>query len=184
MSNSLGVFNSSFLSGSHFQFAILGYPNLNFTVQGCNLPMIQTNPKEVATSAGFTHLAGDKLEYETLKVNFIVDESLNNWMEIFTWLRALAPTHMMDGQLLNQYSNYPHPLYSSGTLFLLTNALNVNVTLTYSNLFPISLTGLQFSTQDTEDRKLFATVTFAYDFYDISVSDVYNSQHVPNNIIK
>ena len=179
MSNSLGVFNSSFLSGSHFQFAILEYPNLNFTVQSCNLPMIQTNPKEVATSTGFTHLAGDKLEYETLKISFIVDESLNNWMEIYAWLRALAPTHMLDKQTLNQYSNYPHPLYSSGTLFLLTNALSVNITLTYANL-----TGLQFTTQDTEDRKLFATVTFAYDFYDISVSDVYNSQHVPNNIIR
>lgn len=186
-SNSLSVYNPSTLSGSHFTFSITGYPNLNFTLQTVNLPGVQTNPREIPTPVGSTHVAGDKLGYEPLIASFIVDETLNNWREMYGWMRALSPTNLIEdeGALANnQYVTYDKPLYSIGMLYILTNSLNINLKLKYTNLFPISLSGLQFSTQDKDDRKLFANVTFAYDYYDITVSESYNSNgFVPNNVI-
>ena len=180
--NSINVYNTSTLSGSHFEFNILGYDNLNFNVQTANLPSIQGNPKEIPTPVGSTHFAGDKVQYETLEISFIVDESLNDWREVYNWMRALAPSHL-DSLALNQYSTYTKDLYTSATLFILTNSLHVNVKCTFHNLFPISLTGLDFSTKDTEDRKLFSTVTFAYDYFDLEVNPIYNDTYVPSNVI-
>lgn len=183
--NSINVKNYSLLSGSHFDFSIAGYPDLNFTVQDCNLPMVQTSYKELSTPVGPTHVAGDKLIYETLQITFIVDETLNNWRSIYNWLRALSPTNIIDAALKNQYLNYDKDLYTSAILSILTNSLHMNVNLTFFNLFPISLTGLDFSTKDTTDRKLFATVTFAYDYYNMEVNDAYNPNgYVPSNTIE
>lgn len=183
--NSINVYNTSTLSGSHFEFSIAGYDNLNFNVQTANLPSVRTNPKEVPTSIGSTHVAGDKLEYETLEISFIVDESMNDWRECYNWLRALATTNIIDAKLENQYVNYDKDLYTSATLFILTNSLHINIKCTFYNLFPISLTGLDFSTKDTEDRKLFGTVIFAYDYYDLEVNNTYNtSGTIPTNKIK
>lgn len=180
--NSINVYNTSNLSGSHFEFNVIGYDNLNFNIQTANLPSIQVNPKEVPTPVGATHVAGDKVQYETLELSFIVDESLNDWRECYNWMRALAPTHL-DSTLYNQYTNYDKDLYTSATLFILTNSLHVNVKCTFHNLFPISLTGLDFSTKDVEDRKLFSTVTFAYDYYDLEVNPIYNDKYILSNVI-
>jgi hypothetical protein len=185
-SNSLNVFNTSTLSGSHFTFTIPEYNNLNFNIQTVNLPSVQSTPKELPTPVGPTHFAGDKLSYEVLEIGFIVDESLNDWREIYNWLRALATTNILENSIItNQYVNYDKPLYTSGTLLILTNSLHVNITCNFTNLFPISLTGINFSTKDVEDRKIFANAQFAFDTYDLKVNDIYNPNgSVDDNIIQ
>lgn len=184
-SNSLNVYNTSTLSGSHFTFTIPSYNNVNFNVQSVNLPSIMTTPKEVPTPVGPTHLAGDKLMYEYLEIGFIVDESLNDWREIYNWMRALSTSNIIDAQIENQYINYDRPLYTDATLIMLTNSLHVNITCNFKNLFPTSLSGIDFSTKDTEDRKIFATVQFAYDYYDLKVNEYFNPNgYVDENIIQ
>lgn len=183
--NSTNVKNTNFLSGSHFAFFITELPDLNFTVQTANIPGIELSPKEIPTSVGMTHIAGDKIHYEVLEIGFIVDETMNNYRSIYNWARALAPTNIINAALDNQYVNYDKPLYTSGVLNILTNSLHINVTLKFKNLFPISLTGLDFSTKDIEDRKLYATVRFAYDYFDIEIDNTYNPNgYTKENIIK
>jgi len=184
--NSINVNNTSFLSGSHFDFNVTGYPNINFTVQSCNLPAVQNSPRAIPTPFGDTHISGDKLQYQTLDISFIIDETLNNYREIYNWIRALAPTNALEeGLINNQYVTYTNPLYTVGNLFILTNSLHINITATFHNLFPISLSNLDFSVKDTDDRKLIANVSFAYDYYDLQVNSTYNPNgYVPDNIIK
>lgn len=183
-SNSLNVFNTSTLSGSHFVFSLPELYNVNFNVQSVNLPSVRNSPKEIPTPVGSTHFSGDKLDYEVLEIGFIVDETLNDWREIYNWLRALATTHIIDSESVNQYLNYTKPLYSDAVLMILTNSLHVNVTCNFHNLFPISLSGIDFSTKDIEDRKIFASVQFAFDYYDLEVTPLYNPNgYVENNII-
>ncbi len=184
-SNSLNVFNTSTLSGSHFTFSIPSYENLNFNIQTANLPSVMTSPKEIITPVGSTHLAGDKLRYEVLEVGFIVDETLNDWREVYNWLRALATSNMIDAVNDNQYVTYQKPLYTDAVLMILTNSLHVNLTCSFHNLFPISLSGIDFSTKDVEDRKIFANAQFAFDYYDLKVTPSYNPNgYVDDNIIK
>lgn len=180
------VKNINSLSSSHFVFKLDNFPDLNFTVQSCNLPGISGNPVMVPTSVGNTWQAQDKLQYEILTMSFIVDESLQNWLSVYHWLRALAPTHLIGAESLNQYKLWydsNKPLYGNGVLFILTNSLHWNIKISLRNIFPISLSGLSFSTTDTSDRKLYSTINFAYDYYDIEVNPEYNDESVGDNKI-
>lgn len=180
------VYNINTLSGSHFEFILKDFPNLNFTVQNVNLPGVYGQLISNPTPVGTYNSPGDRLEYETLLVDFIVDESLNNWREIYNWLRALSPTHLFSDS--NQYAQLKElrqgPLVSPGTLYILTNSLHINVKVDFKNMFPISLSGVDFSTQDATDRKLHAKVQFAYDYFDLTVNSTYNEQYVQNNSIE
>jgi len=185
MSNSSkNVYNLNDLSGSHFNLRINNYPNLNFTIQEVNLPSVFGNPVENPTSLGSIFFPYDKLNYEELTVSFIVDESLNNWREIYNWMRALAPTHMFSND--NQYEikkSSDEGLYSGAELFILTNSLNLNLTVRFKNIFPFALSGFNFSTKDDDDRKIFSDVKFVYDYYDLEVNQTYNDSYVENNTI-
>lgn len=179
------VYNINNLSGSHFVFLLKDFPNLNFTIQNVNLPGVFGSMIQMPTPVGKFNAAMDKLEYETLMIEFLVDESLNNWREVYNWLRALAPTNLFTTS--NQYAQLKEArngtLVTPGTLYILTNSLHINVKVEFKNMFPISLSGLDLSTQDTTDRKLHAKVQFAYDYFDISVNTEFNEKFVPDNII-
>ena len=180
------VHNLNSLSGTSFTFQLANFPNLNFTVQDANLPSVVGRAIEMSTPIGKWNAAMDKIEYEVLELSFLVDETLNNWREVYNWMRALAPTNLFSDS--NQYSVLKNSsqgkLVSPATLYILTNALNINLKVEFKNVFPISLSGIDFSTQDTTDRKIHCKVTFAYDYYDITVVDTYNQEgYVPSNII-
>lgn len=179
------VKNINNLSGSHFTFKIVNFPDLNFTVQTCNLPGIVGSPVQVPTPVGMTWQAQDKISYEPFRIGFIVDESLQNWTSVFNWQRALAPTHIQDTETVNQYKTWQvqNELYSDAVLYILTNSLHINVKISLKNIFPISLSGLNFSVQDSNERKIFSDVTFAYDYYDIEFNSEYNSETVGDNKI-
>lgn len=182
---SKGVYNINTVSGTNFVFILPNFPNLNFTVQSANLPGVFGSHIELPTPLGKFNNGYDKLEYESLMVEFLVDESLNNWREVYNWMRALAPTHLFSGS--NQYKLWKDAnkeLASPATLYILTNSNNINIKVEFKNLFPISVSGIDFSAQDTTDVKKHAKVQFVYDWYDISVNDSYNDITVPGNAIR
>ena len=183
--NSVNVHNISFASGSHYALKIDSFYDLNFTIQSVNLPGVSTSPKEVSTPVGPTFHAGDKLYYETLDIRFIIDESLQNWLSVYNWMRALSPTHMLDDVLKNKYNLWQadKELYSPATLYILTNSLHWNIKVSLQNIFPISLSGLPYDITNSEDTKIYSTVRFAFDYYDIEVNPEYNPLSVDNNVI-
>lgn len=184
--SSKNVYNLNDLSGSHFTLHIHNYPNLNFTIQDVNLPSVFSTPIENPRPTGSFYVSQDKLSYEELVVSFIVDESLNNWREVYNWMRSLAPTHILGDDGLNQYKekiNSKEGLYSNATLFILTNSLNVNVKVYLKNIFPFALSGINFSVKNDDDVKLYSTVKFVYDYYDLEVSRNFNENAVPDNIL-
>ena len=58
-------------------------------------------------------------------------------------------------------------IYSDGSLMLLTSNQNPNLQVNFSDMFPISLTELNFDATDTDVTYLEATVTFRYRIYQI-----------------
>lgn len=181
---SKNVYNINQTSSTNFVFLLQGFPNLNFTIQSANLPGIFGRMIEMPTPVGNWNAQYDKIDYETLVVEFLVDESLNNWREIYNWQRALAPTNLYSGN--NQYRLWKaagKPFVSPATLYILTNSNNICIQVDFKNAFPISITGLDFTTTAKEDQKLYAKVQFAYDYFDLTVNTEFNLEAVPENKI-
>lgn len=182
---SKNVYNLNNLSGTNFIFKLDKYPNLNFTIQDVNLPGVIGNMKEIPIPTGSYKIGYDKLNYEKLKIQFIVDESLNNWREVYNWMRAIATTHVLD----TDYNKYSEKIQNDGSLYttailnVLTNSLSNEIKFTFYNLFPDMLTGVDFSTRDQDDIKRYSIVTFNYDYYDIEVVGDNSEEYVGNNKI-
>ncbi len=166
------VENRNLSKNNNFRFQIKRTPHLNYFLQSVDTPGLSQTPVTQATTRNPIFLGGDKVDYSELTLTFKVDENFENYKEIHNWIRGIA--HPLDSK---EYKDFiarndafsvnpkEHKIYSDGTLFILTNALNVNLMFTFIDLQPVSLSGVRFTTQDTSE--LDATVTFRYSHFEI-----------------
>ena len=124
-------------------------------------------------------------------MTFLVDENLENFQEIHGWLVGLGfpRDHSEFQNLINAGSDrFPvsstsvstepgkvkfgttdqGPALSAATLTVLSSKNNPQVEIRFRDLFPVSLTGLQYDQQATDVEYLTSTVTFRYTIYDFA----------------
>jgi hypothetical protein len=91
-------------------------------------------------------------------------------MEIHNWLVSLGMPESFDQSAYKKTESTTFKssnIYSDGSLMLLTSNQNPNLKVNFSDMFPISLTELNFDATDTDVTYLEATVTFRYRIYQI-----------------
>jgi len=71
------------------------------------------------------------------------------------------------GQVVKQTSD-DGGLYSDATLFILTSKNNSNIEVRFRDIYPISLSGLDYNQQATDVNYLTASVTFQYKLYEFA----------------
>ncbi len=124
-------------------------------------------------------------------MTFLVDENLENYQEIHGWLVGLGfpRDHSEFRNLIGAGSDrFPvsnesvstepgkvkfgttdqGPVFSDATLTVLSSKNNPQVEIRFRDLFPVSLTGLQYDQQATDVEYLTSTVTFRYTIYDFA----------------
>ena len=95
-----------------------------------------------------------------------------SWTEIHDWLRAMTfPTNFEEYKNLKNLSsvsyNSPKPQYSDGVLNVLSALNNPKLSVKFTDIFPTSLSAIQFNSTDTDTPTMTATATFRYSWYDI-----------------
>lgn len=163
---------------TQFRFSILKIPNVEYTVTEVNLPGIAFSGDAVLNSR-FTSVPfiGDTINYSPVELTFNVQENIHNWREIHDWMTGIGfpenttqfTAFTAEAAESNASSNRQSLLTSDGTLTILTNKNNPSVRVQFKNMYPTSLSGLQFDTKDTAAETLTATVTMNYDLYSIEV---------------
>lgn len=161
--------NINFLSPLGFRFVLQRAPNIEYFCQEVILPEVSIEDIVQETPRTRIYRPGVKLEFAPLNLDFIVDENLTNYNEIHSWLTGLgAPLNSNQYKELNNSGGVPDGdagIVSDGTLIILSSNNNANVSVFFRNLFPISLSPLNFTTQDTEVSYIKATVTFRYNAF-------------------
>lgn len=153
--------NTSLLQSTKFTFIIPELPFARYFLQSVSLPGVSTNPVTINTPFSSTYRHGDKLEYEGLTFNAIIDEDLRVWEETYKWLVSLTkPTKFSE---YKKYYDDKASLYFDGILTLNTNANNPNIRIKFTNCHPVSLGAVQFSTTSNADTVLTADMNFRYD---------------------
>ena len=175
-----------------FKFNIVKLPKVEYFCTQVNLPGISiADNYSQPTPFRDIPLPGEKLRYEPLSVTFLVDENLENYQEIHGWLVGLGfPRDHTEFQNLvgagsdrfpisnESVSTEPGkvkfgttdqgPIFSDATLTVLSSKNNPQVEIRFRDLFPVSLTGLQYDQQATDVEYLTSTVTFRYTIYDFA----------------
>ena len=173
--------NRNFLSPVGFKFALKRSPKTAFFCNQANIPDLTLGIAEQPTYLKNIPVPGDKLEFGDLNLRFLVDEDLGNYMEIQNWLRGLGfpenagefadleesdPMYQAGG--FGQFQRTGKKIYSDGTLQILSSNLVPKFQVVFKDLFPYSLTTMQFDATDTDIEYFTADVSFKYTIYGLA----------------
>jgi hypothetical protein len=176
--------NRNFLSPVGFKFIVNRARKVSFFGNSMNIPGLNMGVSTQPTYLKDIPIPGDKVEFNDLKLRFLVDESLENYMEIQRWIRGIGyPENLQEiydfqeeNPAMDTQFKYQLNLYSDATLFVLTSNNTTNFQVKFRNIFPISISDLQFDATDSDIEYLTADVSFKYTIYDI-VDNMGNTLH-------
>ena len=134
-------------------------PHLQFFGRKVNVPSINHDNVVQENYLRGIPLPGTRLEFEDLQVEFLVDEDLQNYMEIHKWLYGIGYPDSLDqiydwqqdrDASIEQAERSQLNLYSDGTMNI-NNSSNIpSFKVKFQNLFPVSLTTLEFDASLTD----------------------------------
>lgn len=164
--------NTNYLSPLGFRFMLNRTPNTNYFVQNVVLPSISLANFDVQNPFVALPTPGTKLSYEALTLTFMVNEDMDNYLEIYNWLVGMGFPESYDQyddfvDRRNRMNKTATPEFSDGTLILLSSHQNANLKVTFEDMFPVSLSDLNFDSTLTDVEYLRATVTFRYKLYTV-----------------
>ena len=167
--------NRNYLSPVGFKFTLAKEPKVSFFCTSSKIPEISLQTETQNTYLKDIDVPGDKLTYADLYLKFLVDEDLVNYMAIHNWLTGLGfPESAQDYRdLLTNQSDLtqrldPKKAFSDGSLYILDSNYNTNAIVKFKDLFPVSLTSLNFDSTQTDVQYFTAEATFKYTVYDIA----------------
>ena len=160
--------NKNMLSPTGFRFVLNRTPNVNYFTYSVPIPTLTLGEIDTENPNVRLPFPGDKLRFEPLSIRFRVDEDLQNYLEIHNWLLSLGyPEDISKSGYGKGAYNTSGAVYSDGSLLILSSHQNTNLRINFKNLFPISLTELNFDASLTDIEYLEATATFRYSLYEI-----------------
>ena len=156
--------NFNYLQPTSFKITIdrQTYPNLEYFCQSFIHPGMIMNAVEVPYQRiTGVPLIGDKLTFNELQANIILDEDLKAYDEMYSWMRRNLDIE--DVVPTQRTANQP-PSMSDITLSILSSHNNTTKTIRYLDCIPVSLTDIQFeSTAGGESFVVFgASFRFTY----------------------
>lgn len=157
--------NTSFLQSTKYTFVIPNLPFARYFCQSINLPGVTSSEVEVATPFSNTYRHPTKMSFEPFTISFLIDEDIRTWEETYKWIVSLTRPESYNQYVKNLSKDAT--AYQDGLLTINTNSNLPNLRINFRNVFPISLTGIQFGTMNSADNTLTADVTFRYDLFEI-----------------
>jgi len=176
-----------YASPTQFRFGIHQLPKVEFFTVTANLPGISVPTATMPTPYKDISIMGEKPTFENLTISFIVDEYLENYISLHNWLTGIG--FPQDRSQFSTYrditSNTPaaggsnpvdivgksvpdKAMYSDAFLMILSNKNNPIVEVNFHNVFPTSLSALDFSQAATDVEYLTASAEFSYQVYEIN----------------
>ena len=179
-----------YATGTQWRLAFNRLPKTTWFCTAATIPGITLGEAQYATPMTDVILSGDKLTFETLNITFIVDEELQNYREIWDWMVGIGAPKSHDQwanvltkgdgavrqfgtedtdprtKLTYEESN----LYSDATLIVYSSKNTPKVNVQFKNMFPTSLSGLDYSQELTDVEYFHATASFRYLYYEFETS--------------
>jgi hypothetical protein len=157
------ISNRNFLAPNGFKLSLIKFPKAAFYCQSANIPGISINDISIPTPFRDYPVAGTETDYDDLTIKFLVDEDMTNYCAIHEWIKRTGLAETFDTSI--------NPEESQGILEILNSNWRANITVEYDDLFPVSLTPLEFDSTETNVEYLIAQATFKYKIYRIKNKD-------------
>jgi hypothetical protein len=168
-SNQIG--NRNFLSPIGFKFTLARYPKVSFFTNSARIPELTMSVAIQPNYLNEIPVPGSAMTFGDFNLRFLVDENMENYMAIHNWLTGLGFP-----ETTKQYKDLTtngdgirdsKEAFSDGSLSILNSNYKSTATVKFRDLFPVSLSSLEFDATPTDVVYLTAQVTFKYTIYDI-----------------
>jgi len=167
--------NANLLQTTRF---LMTFPRLESTQYFCqevNLPGLTIKELEQPTAFITTFRPGNKLEYDLFTMHFLVNEDLQSWRQIHDWIHAMAFPENFDQyndlSRLSKVSAFAkEPQFSDGTLQIMSALNNPVMYVDFKDMFPTTLSGIDFNSTDTDTQPIVAIATFRFTVYNIRMA--------------
>ena len=167
--------NKNFLAPVGFKFVIGRTPNVDYFCQSASIPEVSIGVRDIPTPVKDYSIPGDKMTFGDLTIRFLVDEDMVNYLEIYKWLKGLSnPDHQKNFQKYlatvdekgrdNEFAK----MFSDARLLVLNSNYRPNCIVNFQELFPTSLTTLEFDASASDINYFTAEVNFRYTIYEIT----------------
>lgn len=181
-----------YASPTQFKFSIIKLPKVEYFCTAVNVPSVSVPNSQQNTPLANIPLPGEKVTFGNLEMTFLVDENLENYREIHGWLMGIGfPKDYSQSReaLAAGADRFPTSsganlttdpgkvkygavnigaLYSDATLTILSSKNRPVQEIRFSDVFPISLSGLSYSQNATDVDYLTATVGLEYRIYEFA----------------
>ena len=167
--------NRNFLSGVAFKFSLTKFPKVDFFSNSARIPELNLELTRQPSYLKNIDVPGERLTFGDLTLKFLVDENMENYISVYNWLKGLGfpettkefkdLTTDKDGQRDSKEA------FCDGTLRILNSNYREVAQVKFRDLFPTSLTSLDFDATNTDVQYFTAEATFKYTIYNLSASN-------------
>ena len=166
--------NRNFLSGVGFKFNLTKFQKVDFFSNSARIPELTL---ELTTQPSYLKnidVPGERLTFGDLTLRFLVDENMENYISVYNWLTGLGfpETTKEFADLIKDKDGQrdPKEAFCDGTLRILNSNYREVAKVKFNDLFPTSLTSLDFDATNTDVQYFTAEATFKYTVYKIESS--------------
>jgi hypothetical protein len=157
---------TNYFSPLEFVVTVKRMPNVQFFTQRATIPSVTKQPIDKPTPFKTIYETGDLVTYSELNLSFIVDEYMNNYIEVFNWIKGL--TFPENFEQFKRLSESEEGLRSDISIVVKNSNKNPSIVIDYYDCFPISLSEVLLDTTQNDIIYPEATVTFQYNYFSIS----------------
>ncbi len=176
--------NLDYADPTKFRFQCVKIPKVEFNTIQCNVPGITLTELVQPTRLQQIRIPGNDLTFEDLTIQFIVDEDLETYTQIHDWMAALAQmdsddkyraliTEGQDRMPLSQQQTSTEAgrpgratpdgaIFADAKLTVLTSRFISKIEINFQDIYPKSLSALDYNQNLTDTEYLVATCTFGY----------------------
>jgi hypothetical protein len=152
-------------------FTLQRLPELSFFCQEISLPSISLPEATQLNPFSKIPLSGDQIEFDTLRVQFLVDEKMSNYKSIHNWIIGLGfpennsqYTQEIEGATILGSSEVARSS-SDATLIILGNNNKPIQVIQFSDCVPESLESITFTSTNQDVQYLIGSASFRYSYY-------------------
>ena len=149
--------NRNFLNPIGYLLKLEKFEGVDFFCQTANVPDVSMPTTEVASPfRNLPIIPGGGVTFGDFSMRFIVDEDLVNYNSIHAWIRDNGNADQM--ARVTSEDN----IYTNGQLHIVTSQYNPAFIVEFRDIFPVSLSGLQFDATMTDVEYITAEVVFKH----------------------
>jgi hypothetical protein len=156
--------NTNLLQPTKYLLEFKRINTVTYFLQSVNIPSIKLGEAIRVTPFLDMYSPGTKLDYSLLDIEFIVDEEMATWKNLYNWFISIAdPDGYEKRTYKEELQRSEH--FSDATLTVLSNLNNPVLRVNFRNLFPLSMGDINFDTRLSAENLVTVSATFRYESY-------------------